>query len=461
MATRRRGVASANPLIDCADYDLHVFLKKIVVSPYEAMDEVSGGSAPQMCKCLWDARRRRNVELCKLDESGNAQGWSAAARFLLVSSHVRSEFNVPFNYLSEDGSGGREVRRKWATSCMLHADYRISKYDARDVELALRTIGRMWLSKWFWKYDPASVCKLLEILLYDLNLRLEEIVCEMKPGTELPSELIRESVDTTAMTHGILIAYKKRVLKCDPVAPLDALVGMGVSSGLCGILEGSGLTHDKYTAALKKFRENIRTEYFEISKMGRLPENIAKMLRYLLLPIDIYSRYKAIEKLETDSHLCASQRVLSLAETTWLDFKMPDLKAEQLLDSSSFRPDHAHLFEMACVFKTCDLLLRQFNVAFQWIGRCVVLGRDSAGYSNSVWMKAAHHHPCIVTMGYHYYVVYRESVVATDDAYEAVFVWMTVIKQQGYEVRMSPRESFRIRREITMLYDKCFPDEGY
>jgi hypothetical protein len=437
------------PLMEASDYKLHVFLKSVLDDPGAAMGTWAGSSPTRFCKMIWDARRKRNLELCILDESGKAQGWSAASRFVLVSSQIREIYKCEFLYLSA-GNGRKKIHESWKRNFMVHAQYGIPSYDLRDLELAFRLLSRSWLSRELWKAPADEVYKLTEILLYDLNLRLEQILCELKSSDVLPGQVIRECVDTTALFHGMLLAYKNRVTNCVPITPNR------IARWAPAIYRGAQWNR-QYESALDRLREYLRTEFVEISKMGRLPENVAGFLRFLLLPLDIFSRYKAIENLTTESHIVASQRILSVAELNWIEFKMSSLKAEELLDAHKFRPEHAWIFEMASVAKLCNLLLCQYNVQFQWIANCFVCDRDTPRYTDEMWNRATQQRPCISTFGPHYYLSWRGEVFTSEDLYEIVLLWILITHSNKSVVRVSAHESYTLRREIEMLYNKCFP----
>lgn len=460
--------------MDLSGYQLHVFLNYAHKKSDDILDQLNI-SPDRFCTMVWDARRKRNRNLCHLQDSGNAQGWSAASRAVLVSSFMREKYKCKFRYLS---TRNNSIHQEWMDSFMVHAEYSISEYNLRDLELAIRLISRSWLSKQMWKLPPGQTCKLLEILLHDLNLRLEELITLQDDNDVLPSRVIREYVDTTSILHSMLIAYKDRLSNNVPINPetisqwmpkdfnLELRDTSADTISIQDVLSGNTTAskqrdyipwEDAYRIAKKNIEAHLTHEFIEISRMGRLPENVAKSLRYYLMPLDIYSRYKSIENIDTDSHVVASQRIISNSELNWLEFKLFSLKAEDLLRASKFRPDHAWLFELISIIRLCNLLFCQYNVQFEWIANCFACDRDMPDCSDIDWKRAIQHRPCIVTFGTNLYLVWRENVFTSKSIYEILLLWILIVHSINYKVRVSTHSFFNIQREIELIYDKCFP----
>jgi hypothetical protein len=210
-----------------------------------------------------------------------------------------------------------------------------------------------------------------------------------------------------------------------------------------------------YKDAIHKLRAHLTKEFIAVSGMGRLPENVRGMLRALLMPIDIFSRYKSLENIDTGSHIVASQRVVSIAELNWIDNRLGTYKPELLLDASSYRPDHAWLFEASCLLKLCDILFCQHNNGFDWMGNCVLVDRDLV--PDLIWNQAVARRPCIMLFGSVIVLAWKDHVFCSRDMVEIIFAWIMMVRDNQFLVRIDPQHGFTIRKEITTLIDMCFP----
>lgn len=429
--------ARDSPLYTDDLYALHRHLVEV----HEQCNARRIADPARTCKELWDARRARNVVLCEMDESGSGQGWSAASRLVLLAVQIRSVYRVQCNYL-----GDNAMYAKWASSLMLAGAYPIHEYEVSDVLIALRTLARNWISADFWRYGVRDVYLLLEALLHDLNLRLEDCLARAPADVPIPESSLRECVDTTAMMHNTIITLMDRAQNCVQLTPI-ALVQWEH--------EGSTDWTRDWTDAVAHAREHLRAEFLAISGMGRLTENVSKMLRALLLPLDVFSRFRSLENISTESHIVASQRVLSIAEIQWLDVKMPSLQPGMMLDASPYRPNHAWLFEASCIFQLCNVLFCQYNAGFAWFGECVLIDRNAC--TDTVWAQAIQRRPCILMYGIHFIVAWKEHRIITRNIYEAVLVWALMVRKNRYTVRISPQETYNLVKEITLLIDKSFP----
>lgn len=439
----------AGPLYELAGGDLNDYMKRIIQSPEDILSELCLARMEDLVEMIWDVRRVRNVEICKLDDSGRAKGWTSSARLMMISVSIRQNH---FVYLSER-FGAEHVRKRWSAACMTHALFPVSRYNLRDIQLALRTASRMWTADTFWKHGPEDTVRMVEILLHDINLRLEEIIYNEPADYVLPSEIINETCLTIAHIHCILRRFQNEI-KCKSCDIKEAFFVPEYDNIRRHITE-LRMTWEDYNNGYKKLKEEIQNEFLVISRADAMSSEIKLMLKEVLLPINIYCRYKAMEKLENTSLRVASEKIFSIAELQWLDNDLGNLKPKQYLDPGAMRFNQKHLFELCTILKISQILFSQYNVNFSWIQTCVCLDRDISCMNEDVWKSFTYYHPCIITLGTNVYVVQQGGAVRVRDIYDAIFLWTLLIRKENGYVHLSVRDSLCIKREVDALYNKC------
>jgi len=442
---RKRAAVECPDMPDWAvPLQAHKFMHIVGQSPEVVL--TAWESPGVFCEWLWEERRRVHLMACEFDESGSSVGWCTLSRMIVLSARVRRHFDAAADYAIQTRADYRMLARMGL--CI--SERRVHVFDLADVRITVRLICTKWCGSTMWSAEYPEAVRLIEMLLYDLGLRMEELWNAGAGTREELVGMIRETARTTASVHAIL-AFMRTQIEPRTNATDDRFELLPNACIPTGVAR-----QDAYVAALECLEANMEQVFRDNMRLGSMTEELCACVQIVTSPLDTKLRARAVTGLEITDNLAARRRVISVNEYVWDMTKMPGLTADAFLDPSGWDLDNGWLIRAMAMVRVASIMISQYNAQLQWAATCILVDRDlfkaiaANGFSTTPPVMFIHAARMVLMHGAQYYMC--ESIA------EGFLLWCCILHRE-YDGRLTvARDSYYdLKKELGNIFDICCP----
>lgn len=399
------------------------------------------------CEWLWECRHSLHMIGYVTDDSGDSAGWTTLGRMLLLSASIRRRFGVRVGYVIADD----EDYNKLARIGLLVCTRKVCSYDLTDVRMTVRLLCIKWTAQSMWdQYGVEDTMRLVEMLLYDLNMRVEGMWASAQSMSPALVDLIQELAHATASVHAMMafmraqvLSRRRRFASRHTLFP-DAL------------LHGGESKTDAYNAAVARLGTEMETVFKQNVRLGTMKEDLCPSVQLLLSPVDTALRARAKTGIDVPNAMTARRHGISVNEYIWDMTKMPDLNGEDFLDASSWDSDNAWLVRVLCMLRVAHIMVSQYAQGLHWIAACVLFDRDAFRTVAANGFRATP--PLVYVSAYRVYVIHDEDYYACGSTAEAFFLWCCIIRGIYKDVLMTGSTAqYDLKKDLDGIFNICCP----
>lgn len=441
---RKRKADTLKPPVWTNPLKAHRFMMKVDENP--ALVKTMCDTYATFCDWLWEKRREIHQIGYVTDDSGTSAGWSTLARMLLLSGRIRREHDVPPMYSLIDEGDYAVLARMGLLMCTR----KMCQYDATDIRMTIRLLCVKWTTRDLWLVDSLDeIRRLIEMLVYDLNMRLEELWA-VTNGEETLLELVMELAHATSAIHAMLGFVRAQVLTC------NNLTNDRMKLLPDAFIYGDETREQTYQRAVQRLTEEMYGEFRRNARMGTLKEELCASVQLLLSPIDTSMRARAKTGFEVPNASTARRHNISVNEYIWDMTKMGELDGEQFLDAEDWDSDNAWLVHVISFLRIAGNLVTQHTQTLQWVGSCVLFDRDAFRAVATNGFRTTP--PLLFIHAFRMFVMHDGAYYRVESVAEAFFLWCCILRGV-YEDRlmMGTTAQYNLKKELDAIFDICCP----
>ncbi len=399
------------------------------------------------CEWMWERRRELHLIGYITDDGGEAVGWTTIARMLVLSARIRREFNVPAGYsiITDDDYN------KLARIGLLVCERRVCSYDLVDVRMTIRLLCVKWTAQTMWnQYGLLETMNLVEMLLYDINMRVEGMWVTTPSVTKPFVDLIQELAHATAVVHAMigfaraqLLTRNRRFASRHEYFP-SALVF------------SAGSKAEAYAAAVQRLGTEMESVFNQNVRLGTMKEDLCPSVQLLLSPVDTAMRARAKTGIAVPNAMTARRHGISVNEYIWDMTKMPDLTAEDFLNAASWDEDNAWLVRTICMFRVAHIMVTQYAQSLHWVAACVLFDRDAFRTIAANGFRTTP--PLLYVTGHRVFLIHENDYYACETPAEAFFLWCCIIHGVYKDVLMTGKTAqYDLKKDLDGIFNICCP----
>ncbi len=405
------------------------------------------------CDWLWESRRHEHLIACTLDDGGDSVGWCTLSRMVLLSACVRRHFRVASKYSIESDTDYNTLAQMGLCMC----SRRIRAFDATDVRMTVRLISSRWSARSLWNREYTEAVRLVEMLLYDIGLRVEELWNgnsarprdQALAATPVLVTLMQETARATACVHAVLAFTRYQVT---PKRDLTAARAALLPAECVRDNDPATLFED----AVDRLGDDMERIFRDNMRLGTMTEEMCASMLILLSPLDTTHRARAVAGIDIADGMAARRRVVSVNEYIWDMTKMHGLSADALLDPEEWDADNAWLIHAAAMLRVASIMISQFNTQLQWTSACVLFDRDAFkvvtanGFSTNP--------PVLYIHAFRMFLLYGDRMYLCQTIPEAFLLWCCIIYGEHDGRLAATRDTYYdLKKELTNIFDICCP----